>query len=178
MRHRKTRLRALGMALALTLCATGGLFIPAHAADQGDNGRGYGRQSDSRNNDQNDNGRNYDRRDSGNREGRDHQRIAIDNNDRQYIRSYMQGHQHRHCPPGLAKKHNGCLPPGHARRYEVGQRLPPDVTYVAVPYSLRHRLRPLQPGYDYIRVDDDVLLISQRDKTIVDAVTLLADLAR
>jgi hypothetical protein len=19
------------------------------------------------------------------------------------------------CPPGLAKKHNGCLPPGHAR---------------------------------------------------------------
>ena len=34
------------------------------------------------------------------------------------------------CPPGLAKKHNGCLPPGqakkrhHAQRYGVGDYLP------------------------------------------------------
>lgn len=27
------------------------------------------------------------------------------------------------CPPGLAKKHNGCLPPGQAKKlYNVGQR--------------------------------------------------------
>jgi hypothetical protein len=27
------------------------------------------------------------------------------------------------CPPGLAKKHNGCLPPGQAKKlYDVGQR--------------------------------------------------------
>ena len=27
------------------------------------------------------------------------------------------------CPPGLAKKNNGCMPPGQAKnRYEVGQR--------------------------------------------------------
>lgn len=29
------------------------------------------------------------------------------------------------CPPGLAKKNNGCLPPGQAKaRWAVGQRLP------------------------------------------------------
>src|SRR6478609_6031383 len=29
------------------------------------------------------------------------------------------------CPPGLAKKHNGCLPPGQAKKlYNVGQRFP------------------------------------------------------
>jgi hypothetical protein len=26
------------------------------------------------------------------------------------------------CPPGLAKKHNGCLPPGQARKLARGQR--------------------------------------------------------
>jgi hypothetical protein len=29
------------------------------------------------------------------------------------------------CPPGLAKKHNGCMPPGQAKKlYNVGQRFP------------------------------------------------------
>jgi hypothetical protein len=29
----------------------------------------------------------------------------------------------RNCPPGLAKKHNGCLPPGIAKKsYDVGDR--------------------------------------------------------
>jgi hypothetical protein len=31
---------------------------------------------------------------------------------------------YRNCPPGLAKKHNGCLPPGQARRWAQGSRLP------------------------------------------------------
>ena len=29
------------------------------------------------------------------------------------------------CPRGLAKKHNGCMPPGQAKKlYRIGQRLP------------------------------------------------------
>ena len=29
------------------------------------------------------------------------------------------------CPPGLAKKNNGCMPPGQARKlYSIGQRYP------------------------------------------------------
>ena len=38
-----------------------------------------------------------------------------------------EGHR-RGCPPGLAKKHNGCLPPGQAWR--VGQRAPWGNRYV------------------------------------------------
>ena len=49
-------------------------------------------------------------------------------------RDHHRGDQHRagygrygqwgsSCPPGLARKNNGCLPPGQARkRYNVGQR--------------------------------------------------------
>jgi hypothetical protein len=28
------------------------------------------------------------------------------------------------CPPGLAKKHNGCLPPGQAKQLRIGERIP------------------------------------------------------
>ena len=31
------------------------------------------------------------------------------------------------CPPGLAKKGNGCQPPGQAKKWRVGQPLPRDV---------------------------------------------------
>jgi len=34
---------------------------------------------------------------------------------------------HRNCPPGLARKHNGCMPPGQARkiaRWSRGERVP------------------------------------------------------
>jgi hypothetical protein len=34
-----------------------------------------------------------------------------------------------HCPPGLAKKNNGCQPPGQARKWQVGRPLPGDVIF-------------------------------------------------
>src|SRR5262249_37678595 len=48
------------------------------------------------------------------------------------------------CPPGLAKKHNGCLPPGQAKKlYNVGQRYPSGYgvpwTYNQIPYDVRNR---------------------------------------
>jgi len=63
------------------------------------------------------------------------------------------------CPPGLAKKHNGCLPPGQAKKLMRGQRLPPDVVYYPVPDPVVYRLPPLQPGYQYVRVGNDVVLL-------------------
>ena len=45
------------------------------------------------------------------------------------------------CPPGLAKKHNGCLPPGQARK--IGQRAPWNtdryVDYNSLPAYYRER---------------------------------------
>ena len=100
-------------------------------------------------------------------------RIAIANSDREQIRRYLGSHSN--CPPGLAKKNNGCLPPGQAKkRYVVGHTLPSSVTYYPVPRDLLVGLGPVPNGYQYIQVDQDVLLISEASHHIIDAVTLLS----
>src|SRR5258707_5962703 len=48
------------------------------------------------------------------------------------------------CHPGLAKKHNGCMPPGQAKKlYRTGQRFPLGYgnlwSYNQIPYDLRQR---------------------------------------
>ena len=47
------------------------------------------------------------------------------------------------CPRGLAKKNNGCMPPGQARKLLRGQRFPSDFGtrygYQQIPYDLRSR---------------------------------------
>ena len=56
------------------------------------------------------------------------------------------------CPPGLAKKHNGCLPPGQARKLARGQRWQnmygSRYAYGQIPYSLRNQYN-LNPRYNY-----------------------------
>ncbi|TMJ12743.1 MAG: hypothetical protein E6G94_13150 [Alphaproteobacteria bacterium] len=73
------------------------------------------------------------------------------------------------CPPGLAKKHNGCLPPGQAKKaYAVGQRIQRDAFRG---YSIPAAYTPLyydNPDYyyrydgygDIYRVDSGTNLIS------------------
>ena len=47
------------------------------------------------------------------------------------------------CPPGLAKKHNGCMPPGQARKhFNTGQRWSGNGTawsYNQIPYDWRQQ---------------------------------------
>ncbi len=101
--------------------------------------------------------------------------IVIDPRDRVLIERYVARDYARNCPPGLAKKHNGCLPPGQAKkRYRVGERLPPDVVYYPVPRELLGELAPVPAGYEYVRVDKDILLIGEATKKVIDAVTLLS----
>ena len=89
---------------------------------------------------------------------------------------YEQQIKAGHCPPGLAKKHNGCLPPGQAKkRYVVGQPLPPVVVVERVPTVLVPRLRTAPPGYEYVWVDGDVLLMETRTRRISDAIAALLD---
>ena len=56
------------------------------------------------------------------------------------------------CPPGLARKHNGCMPPGQARKLARGQRWQNGYgsryAYGQIPYSLRNRY-DLNPNYRY-----------------------------
>jgi len=76
------------------------------------------------------------------------------------------------CPPGLAKKNNGCLPPGQAKKlYNIGQHWPIGYgqvwNYNQIPYDMRNQYR-FQPGYNYYygdgyvyQVDPATMLISQ-----------------
>jgi hypothetical protein len=81
------------------------------------------------------------------------------------------GYGYEHCPPGLAKKHNGCMPPGHAKRYDRGDRWRSSYgnlyAYNRIPYDLRQRY-DLNTRYRYYynngylyQVDPRTQLISQ-----------------
>ena len=76
------------------------------------------------------------------------------------------------CPPGLAKKNNGCMPPGQAKKlYNIGQRFPSQYgsawNYNQIPYDVRQQYG-FDPrsnyyygdGYLY-RVDPKTMLVQQ-----------------
>jgi len=100
--------------------------------------------------------------------------IRIGGSERDIISGFLREDHGRHCPPGLAKKNNGCLPPGIAKKYAVGSVLPPDVIALPLPDSLLDLLGPVPRGYQYVQVDKDVLLIGEASKKVIDAVTLLS----
>ncbi len=74
------------------------------------------------------------------------------------------------CPPGLAKKHNGCMPPGQAREWRRGEPLPRDVVYQPVPRDLEVRIGPPPRGYRYVDVAGDILMIAVGTAVVVDAI--------
>ena len=92
-------------------------------------------------------------------------------NQRTAVRTYY-GNQYSagRCPPGLAKKNNGCMPPGQARKWAVGQQLPRDVVYYSVPQSVVSQLGAAPPSYKYLRVAADILLIAIGTNLVVDAI--------
>ena len=95
---------------------------------------------------------------------------------REVVRSYY-GERYRagHCPPGLAKKHNGCMPPGQAKKWRVGYPLPRDVRYYDAPGDIVLRFGMPPEGHRYVRVAADILLIAVGTGMVVDA---LEDLNR
>jgi Ni/Co efflux regulator RcnB len=64
------------------------------------------------------------------------------------------------------KKARG-LPPGAARNYARGKRLPPGIAKQALPPDLERRLT-VPPGHQYIVVDSDVLLVAVSTGIVVD----------
>ena len=76
-----------------------------------------------------------------------------------------------HCPPGLAKKHNGCLPPGQAKKqWRIGQPLPAGVVIYELPPALVVKLGPPPVGQKYVRVAADILLVAVGTSLVVDAI--------
>jgi Ni/Co efflux regulator RcnB len=92
-------------------------------------------------------------------------------------RGYVTNYYHEEfrggrCPPGLAKKHNGCMPPGQAKKWRVGAPIPSGVVVYDVPPQLVVRLGPPPSGQKYIRVGADILLISVGSRVVIDAIVI------
>ncbi|MFA5915821.1 MAG: RcnB family protein [Burkholderiales bacterium] len=120
-------------------------------------------------------GQQSERRDDGAKSRRDGPAAAprghFEERHREIVREYY-GEQFRsgRCPPGLAKKHNGCMPPGQAKKWQLGRPLPRDVIYYNVPQPLVMQIGVPPRGYRYVRVATDILLIAVGTGMVVDAI--------
>jgi hypothetical protein len=159
-------------ALAFPASAQKGQEHGNHGKDHGgDNRGGDNRGGDNRGSDN----RGSDNRGGDNRgvAGQQHRpdsvpAFAVDDRDRSAVSSYYREEFARgNCPPGLAKKENGCLPPGQAKKmWVVNRPLPPGVASYPLPPELYSRLTPPPAGYQYVRVDDDVLLMQTANRVV------------
>ena len=91
---------------------------------------------------------------------------------REAARSYfVTQHGRGNCPPGLAKKNNGCLPPGQAKkRYVIGHSLPHGIVIDELPVELSVRIGPAPAGFRYGIVDGDLVKLAVGTMLVVDAI--------
>jgi hypothetical protein len=150
-----------------TLLAAGLAAVPASA----DHGKGKGK-SKGKDKDDGHDAAVATERDHGRRET-----LVFSDRDRDEVRGYwVQTYGRGKCPPGLAKKNNGCRPPGLAKeRYVVGQRLPAAIVVQPAPRALVTRLGPPAPGYQYVIVDGDLLKLAVGTRLVLDAIHAIVD---
>ena len=161
-------MRSVSIAFLSILCAA--LVSPASADNDKGKGNSHGgpkagKHDNDRGRGDNDERGNLDRRAA---DPVPYQQIMIIDRDRNVVRTYYRTeYDAGRCPPGLAKKNNGCLPPGQAKKlWVIGQPLPPHIAYEPMPRALRTQLTPPPPGYDYVRVADDIVLMSTEKRVI------------
>jgi hypothetical protein len=98
--------------------------------------------------------------------------IHLGGSERRIVRDYYRAQAN--CPPGLAKKNNGCLPPGIAKkRYEIGRPVFDDAIVIELPHDVIVRLPPLSPGYGYRLVDGDLVVVALSTMIVLDAIGLI-----
>jgi Ni/Co efflux regulator RcnB len=101
----------------------------------------------------------------------DHGRQFFTDQHRVYLQGYFADDYRRgHCPPGLAKKNNGCMPPGQAKKWSVGRPLPRDVIFHDLPPQVLVELGPPPSHHRFVRVAQDILLIAVGTGMVVDAI--------
>ena len=154
-----------GCALTLVIC--GILAAPSIVAGQpswADSGNGRKSEQMDRRVEQK-----SERHERDSRSGEKHRRF--DDRHRVMVRDYYEEHyRHGRCPPGLAKKHNGCVPPGQARKWRIGRPLPREVIFYNLPQPLAVELGPPPSGYRFVRVASDILLIAVGTGMVMDAI--------
>lgn len=168
---KRTALYGLALAIAGTV-ASGPLYADkpswAGGGDRQEKGKGHSRDRDR-----------DDDRDRGGKRDRDRDRnhsthrgeVHFTDRHRVVIREYYVKEYHGgHCPPGLAKKRNGCMPPGQAKKWHVGRPLPRDVVYYDLPPALVVEIGMPPAGYKYVRVAADILMIAVGTGMVVSAI--------
>jgi Ni/Co efflux regulator RcnB len=144
--------------VVISICAATLLAAPAFADKPEWAGKGKGKHSENRQGD-NDQG------------GKRRTEARFDSRDRDLVRVYFGEEERRgFCPPGLAKKNNGCMPPGQAKKWAVGRPLPRDVVFYDVPPRLVVQLGVPPSGHKYVRVASDILLIAVGSAMVIDAI--------
>ncbi len=97
--------------------------------------------------------------------------IHFGDHERVVVHDYYEERERRgHCPPGLRKKHNGCMPPGQAKKWHKGRPLPRGVIYHDLPPRIIIEIGAPPAGHKYVRVAADILLIAVGTGIVVDAI--------
>ena len=149
--RRQTPLVALAVALALSLPAASAM------AEKGGNKHGNGKGSSSQ-----------ESRDGGSSVSVE---FRFGDSDRRAVQEYYQSPgRGKKCPPGLAKKGNGCMPPGQAKKWARGRPLSRDIVVYDLPNDLRYRLPPPPSGHRYVQLGADILMIAIGTSMVVDAI--------
>lgn len=157
--------------MALIVAAALGLGAAAPAAggkpDWAGNGNGNGKSQKSKSGKKEKNGEGGEQRAWDGKHG-----SYFASHDRDVVRHYYgdEFRKGKGCPPGLAKKNNGCLPPGQAKKWRYGQPLPRDVVWYEVPRALVIQLPAPPINHKYVRVASDILLIAVGTSMVVDAI--------
>jgi Ni/Co efflux regulator RcnB len=146
----------LRIAIAAAIAAASLAAMPAMAKDKGEHGKGKGHDKKEEKAEKHEV-----------REGAYFSQAHRDAARRYYVENYSEG-KAKKCPPGLAKKNNGCMPPGQARKWSVGQPLPRDVVVYEVPRPVLVQLPPAPVGYRYERVGGDIVLVRISGRVVVD----------
>ena len=181
--------------VAIALAVSVALFAAPAFADKDkdkDNGRGQGQSQSQGKGQGKDQGQGRDQgqgpaKDQGPGRGQGNARsggggpapvVVIQERDRSAVYSYYRTeYASAGCPPGLAKKNNGCLPPGQAKKmWAMGQPLPVGIVYYPLPGVLLTQLTPAPSGYEYVRVANDILLMAIGTRMIAGAIADLSSL--
>lgn len=166
--------RFVALSLAAALVAG-----PAMAKDGEGNGRGQGKQAEKQREKAEKRWDKEEKRAGKERRHADKRRVEdvpvggyFSDRHRSHAREYYSERYSRakSCPPGLAKKNNGCMPPGQARKLVPGQPVPAGVTLYPVPQPVIVQLPPPPYGYRYARVGNDIVLVRNENQLIVDII--------
>ncbi len=86
---------------------------------------------------------------------------------RRYFAQYAKG---KDCPEGMQRAGKACKSPVDGRYWAVGQPLQKAVETYRLPEQLVAQLPPPPAGYEYVRANDDILLVSKGMHLVMDMI--------